>query len=277
MSRDWPSFAPPYRGWERSIDHVETVADRRIADAIGEARDSGLLDAVSREWLGFLRGHMQVGAFVSKATKRALEHAADRCPWPVIARCVQLTALTHERQALALVLHALELEAVAGVMPVDEARTRWHEDPAWQDARSVLGQLERTDDWCEATLVVNLAFEPLVGVLLRREFGIAAAGAFDDPVTPAVAEAGQLEYEWTRDWTIALVRFLLDDPEHGDRNRRVIDGWIAAWTPDIERAAEDAAALAGQLLPGFDPATALARVRGDQRRLLSDAGLVVAA
>lgn len=273
LSRDWSAFAPPYRGWDRSIARMEAHADRRIDAAVRDARDSGQLAALPEPWVQFLRVHLQVGAFFSKAVARVLTHATEQCPWPAIGGCLHMSALTHERQAVSIVLLATDLEAVTGSSPIEEARARWLADPSWQGAREVLARLEATGDWAEALVVVHLCLEPLAGVLLRREFGTTAARAYADPVTPAIAEAGQLEYEWACDWTSALVRFLLDDPEHGSANRAVVRSWLDRWTPQVRSATERVADLGGQLAPVRTSASLLASVGDEQQRVLTAAGL----
>jgi hypothetical protein len=273
LSRDWSSFAPPYRGWDRSIARMEAHADKQIEAAARAARESGQLDALPPAWLAFLREHLQVGAFHSKAVARVLTHATERCPWPAIGGCLHLSALTHERQAVAIVLLATDLEPATGSSPIEDARSRWHEDAAWQGARDVLSRLESGDDWAETLVVVHLCVEPLVGVLLRRGFGTTAARAYADPLTPAIAEAGQLEYEWACDWTSALVRFLVDDAEHGERNRGVIREWLDAWSPRVQEATERVAGLGSQLTPVRSSQSLMAEVRDEQRRVLTAAGL----
>lgn len=272
-SGDWSAFAPPYRGWDRSIEHLQAAAEQRIAVVTRSARDSGALRDARPGWLEFLRRDLQVAAFVTKGLQRILERASARCPWPAIARCLSLQARAHERQSLSIVLHASDIEAVIGVMPIEASRARWQGDAAWRDARTVLERLERREDWAEAAVVVNLCFEPLVSVPLRRDLGMAAASAAGDSVTPTIAEAGQVEHEWAVEWTLALTRFAVTDPVHGQRNRELLTSWTAEWLPAIERAAAQLAQTAARLCAPQEPALSLAGLRAEHGRLLHAAGI----
>ena len=59
-----------------------------------------------------------------------------------------------------------------------------------------------------------------------------------DIVTQAVNHVAQLEWEWVHGWTVELVKFLLDDAEHGAANRDVMGEWLADWLPPAEEAAQ---------------------------------------
>ena len=56
-----------------------------------------------------------------------------------------------------------------------------------------------------------------------------------DALTQAVGHVAQLEWEWTRDWTAELVRFLLADEREGPHNSEVVERWIREWEPRPER------------------------------------------
>jgi propane monooxygenase coupling protein len=96
-------------------------------------------------------------------------------------------------------------------------------------------------------IAANLCFEPTVGTLLRRELGTRAAAASGDTVTPVLARAATQEWEWARAWTVAFVRFLVEDAVHGERNRAVIGDWVADWQPRAMAAAAALAPVAGRV------------------------------
>ena len=77
----------------------------------------------------------------------------------------------------------------------------------------------------------NLCFEPIVGLLIRRELLMRSVRFNGDIVTQAVSHVAQLEWEWVRGWTAELMRFVLEDAEHGAANRAVrrrLAGGLAA-------------------------------------------------
>jgi len=77
--------------------------------------------------------------------------------------------------------------------------------------------------------------------MTRRELFMRSVRFNGDIITHAVSHVAQLEWEWVRGWTAELVRFALADPEHGEANRAVLDGWRADWMPLAEDAVRDPA------------------------------------
>ena len=90
--------------------------------------------------------------------------------------------------------------------------------------------MRATPDWGERVVAVSLCFEPLVGLLLR-ELLMRSPKFNGDALTQAVGHVAQLEWEWTRDWTAELVRFLLADEREGPHNSEVVERWIRDWEP----------------------------------------------
>lgn len=258
--------------WGSSIDR-DAVAGARVERAIRRATAGTGLADLDERWLTFLRENMQVAAFVAQDTARVLERAADRCEWGPIARNIALQASMQTRQAQAVVLYAIDLESMVGEMPLDRARAQWRGGRAWQPARRMLEALAARDDWAEILVAVNVCFEPLVGQLLRFEWGTRIADGLGDPVTPVVAEATQIQQAWLRDWTTATVRAALADHRHGEHNRAELQKWTTRWGAMAAQAATAAAPLAATLP---DPAVAdesLARVLEDHREIVVSLGL----
>src|SRR5437899_2975275 len=88
-----------------------------------------------------------------------------------------------------------------------------------------IGTRSATPGWGERVVATNVCFEPTVGILIRRELLMRSPRFNGDTVTPAVNHVAQLEWEWTRDWTVELMKFVLEDSQHGAANREVIAGW----------------------------------------------------
>ena len=173
---------------------------------------------------------LQVPAYVEHGLWFAAATAARDCLSDSVGTCVCLQAAMKQRSAQALVLYAMDLEEHFGDFPIEAARNTFLGDAPWQPTRRYLERLAATADWGEAIIAANLVFEPLVGTLLRRELGTRAAAANGDTVTPVLSRVATQEWEWTRTWTVALCRFLLDDAEHGAANREMLRrlGWGVA-------------------------------------------------
>lgn len=257
-STDWFAFRDPGEQWERTFYQAGTSAEHQIEGALASAAEQGLMEDLDPEWVAYLGESLQIPAFVEHGLWFALATAARDCLSDTVATCVCLQAAHKQRSAQAIVLYAMDLEAHLGrELPIAPAREHFLHDPAWQPTRRYLERLAATADWGEVLIAANLAFEPTVGTLIRRELGTRAAAARGDTVTPVLARVATQEWEWSRRWSSALASFLISDPEHGIHNRAVIDGWLADWLPcaqaaaaAIDPAAERVRAYAQEVLTG---------------------------
>jgi propane monooxygenase coupling protein len=98
-----------------------------------------------------------------------------------------------------------------------------------------------------------------------------AAVAHVDTVTPVLARVETQQWEWTRGWTVAFARFVLEDPVHGEHNGAVLEGWVRDWLPDVLAAATALGPLAGEI--ALDVERATYRVQAYAGEMLADAGL----
>jgi len=105
-----------------------------------------------------------------------------------------------------------------------------------------------------------------VGLLIRRELLMRSVRFNGDIVTQAVNHVAQLEWEWVHGWTVELVKFLLEDSEHGAANRDVLADWLADWLPPAEDAAQALQPVFAELPAGigFEDARANARIDFDE-------------
>ena len=273
-SSDWYAFRDPGELWERNYYQQGTAHEQLVEGAVSGARRERILEDFTPEWVGFLRVHLQTPAFVEHGLWLALASAGRDCLSDSVAHCVVLDAAMKQRHSQAIVLYGLDLESHFGEFPVERARESFLRDAHWQPARRYLERLRATPDWGERIVAANLCFEPLVGVLLRRELLMRAPKWGGDALTSAVGHVAQLEWAWIHDWSAEFVRFVLADVEHGAANREVLAGWIADWLPQA-RAATDALQPVFAELPkgagGF--AAARANVEIDRAKLFDAAEL----
>jgi NAD(P)H-flavin reductase len=273
-SSDWFAFRDPGEQWEKPFYQRGTAVEQQIEGALRSAIDEGLLSDFSDEWLEFLRGFLQIPAYVEHGLWFATATAARDCLSDSVTACVCLQAAMKQRSAQAIVLYAMDLEQAFGVeFPIETAREAFLSDPEWQPTRGYLEKLAATDDWGEVVIAANLCFEPVVATLVRRELGTRAAAANGDTVTPVLARVATQEWEWTRRWTVDLVRFLCDDASHGEANRKLIGAWVREWLPAAVEAGLALVPLAEKVPHGIDTEQALARVRAYAGAMLEEAGL----
>jgi NAD(P)H-flavin reductase/ferredoxin len=271
-SSDWFAFRDPGQQWERPYYQAGAAVERQIEGALRSATEQGLVEDFDPDWVEFLRARLQIPAYLEHGLWFALATSARDCLSDTVATCVCLQAAMKQRSAQAIVLYAMDLEqTLGGSFAIDRARQEFLGHEAWQPARRYLERLAATPDWAEVVVAANLCFEPVVATLIRRELGTRAAGAHGDTVTPVLARVETQEWEWTRGWTVAFARFVLEDLVHGEHNRAVLEGWVRRWLPDALAAATALGPVAGEI--GVDVERARNRVQAYAGEMLADAGL----
>jgi hypothetical protein len=272
-SGDWYEFRDPGQMWERPYYQTGTSYEQLIEGAVRTARRERVFEDFTPEWVEYLRSHLQVPAFIEHGIWLALASAARDTLSDTVTHCVALEAAMKQRQAQAYLLYGMDLEEHFGEFPVDRARESWLRDEPWQPARRYVERLRATPDWGERVVATNVCFEPLVGLLIRRELLMRSVRFNGDILTQALSHVAQLEWEWTSEWTAELVRFVLADSEHGAANRDVLSGWLADWTPLAEEAAAALEAVFADLPAGIPYEDACANVRIDVDQLREEAGI----
>ncbi|MCW2952398.1 MAG: methane/phenol/toluene hydroxylase [Conexibacter sp.] len=271
-SNTWWDFRDPGALWERNFYQTATNYYRECRSAVGVAHSNALFKQFSPEWVEFLRDHIHAVAQAEYGLVMPMANAVRPSRGDCQLNCISFQGCYKLRHAEALALYGMELDTALGDFPAERGTRSFMEHPAWQPARDFLERLDLVHDWVEVVVAANLVFEPLVGVLLRRELLMNAASEQGDVVSPVFGRTGQAEWDWGRAWTAAFVADLVEDPDFGPQNRDVIDGWLRTWTP----AAEAAVTALGELfeqLPGADVAAGLARVREGFAELVEQSGL----
>jgi hypothetical protein len=236
--KEWFDWRDPAGLWERPFYQQAAGYAREQETAIAAARQEGLFDRMSEDWKGFLRTSLQLPAFYEHGLWRALCGAARPALSDLVTHAIVLEAAMKQRQAQDLVVYAMDLENEIGECSTEAAKARFMEEPAWQPVRKLVESVAECGDWMERVLATNLCIEPLLGTLLRREMLLMPASLNGDPVTSVIISSAQREWLWYRDWTIELVRFCVEDEEHGAANREVLAAWCTKWNPVVEAAAD---------------------------------------
>jgi hypothetical protein len=269
---DWYAFRDPGEMWERVFYQEGSRYEAEIDGAVRAARTDRLFDDFTPEWVEFLRANLQIPAFVEHGLWLAMSTTARDCLSDTLAHCVAIAAANKQRHAQAIVLYAMDLEPAFGEFPIERAREAFLSGEVWQPTRQYLEQLRAISDWGEMIVAVNLIFEPLVGVMIRRELGIRAAIANGDGVTPTVARVAELEWDWARRWTVAFLEMVLGDEVHGAANRAAIAGWVTTWQPRALAALRAIEQLT-EVPAGFSFAGARERIEHDMQALFEAASI----
>jgi propane monooxygenase small subunit len=83
-------------------------------------------------------------------------------------------------------------------------------------------------DYLEQYFATNVIFEPLVAELFRSGFVMQLAAAQNDFISPAVVSAAEGDYERNLANTVELFAMLVQDPQHGEKNRQILVNWAQA-------------------------------------------------
>lgn len=265
-------FSDPRQIWSRNFYEAGAVADREISSAQSVALENGLHEQFAPEWVEFLRDQLQAIALAEYGLVMPWAHAMRPAQGDGVANCISFQGGFKLRHAQALALYGMHLEDVFGDFEPARGKRSFLEDTAWQPTRRFLERLETVHDWVEIIVVSNVVFEPLVGVLMRRELLMDGASGHGDLLTPVYGRTGEAEWSWASAWGAGFTAHLLDDAEHGDHNREVIGGWLEDWMPMADEAL---GALGGivERLPAFDFETARGRVERDRDKVLHGLGL----
>lgn len=271
--KDWSDFRDPNGWWERTYYQSGAQWERQIDAAFRQAADDDMFVDWDPAWIEFLRANLMVPAFAQHGLWLAVAASGRDTLSDTLTHAVVFQAGLKQRFAQSLVLYALDLEAHFGPFPMDDARDRWLTHPAWQPTRKYVEKLRTIVDWGEGIVAINLCFEPLVGVLIQRELGMRAAAANGDTVTPVLGHVAQAELRWVQDWTAVFTKLVLEDDEHGARNRELVAGWISEWLPLAVEAAEALAGMIDELPVKIDFEASRTRTLTDAAAFWESAGV----
>src|SRR4051812_46746529 len=272
-SGDWYEFRDPGQMWERPYYQGGAAHEQLIEGVVRTGRRERVFDDFTPEWVEFLRRNLQAPAFVEHGIWLALASAARDTLSDTVTHCVALEAAMKQRQAQAYLLYGMDLEESFGEFPVDASRESFLRDAHWQPARRYVERLRATPDWGERVIASNLCFEPTVGILIRRELLMRTPRFNGDVITPALNHVAQREWDWVREWTVELVKFVLDDSEHGAANRDVLAGWVADWQPLADEAAQALGAIFEELPAGISFEDARANTAIDASEMMEACGV----
>lgn len=275
-SSRWRDWRDPSGLWQRPyvqvVNFEEQALDRLIPSALAGRGFTSINPAWSAEVIGKYYAawpFTEYGLFLSLcyAVREAL---ADTVTFALAFEATD--KLRHQQDIVRLLLDLADLDPE---FSDEEAREAWMSDPVLVPIRENVERIISLNDWGEVMVAINLAFEPLVGALVKDEFLARQASRNGDPVTPMILAAARRDTERHLTTTSHLVRFLTSDPEFGTANRQVITQWVERWAGESATAAQAAAGLFmidGIVLAEDGPA-ALDRVVSAQATLAHDLGL----
>ncbi len=274
-STDWWEFQDPSKQWQRPYVAAQASQERSLDRMVEAAKSEELFADFDATWGNtILAKYYAAYACLEYGLFRCFAYAQREALSATVGNVCIFNAADKIRHAQDIALYGMDLaEAIPGFSDA-EAKTVWLEDPIYQGARKAVEGLMASKDWGEMIIGINLALEPLFGMLARTQFFSRFAARNGDAISPTILAT--VENDWQRNlkWTKEYVHVLLRDPEHASGNKKVIEGWLAKWLPYVREAMRDFAPLFDK--PTVKPQTfahAQERVEGQYAALLKELGL----
>ena len=234
---DWPAtgwheFRDPNEEWELTIYRYNSNVVRQVNQNIDNARQSKAFEQWNRNWVRFVERNVGAWMHVDHGLGLYLyANANRRAPTNMHNNAISVNSMHRIRAAQDLALYNLTLsEEIPGFDGAAHIET-WNSDPVWQGVRENVEAITGIRDWAEAFFVASVIFEPLVGELFRSEFIMQVAAPQGDFVTPTLMGAGEADTARDHRVSRALFGMLANDEQHGEHNRKTMDGWLREWAP----------------------------------------------
>jgi len=231
-SANWHAFLDPNEEWEQTIYRNNANVVRQISQNLANAKAARAFDGWNRGWIKTVEHHVGAWAHVEHGIGMHVYLPAQRdAPTNMINNALSVASAHKLRFGQDMILYNLELSESVDGFDGAAHKDAWKNDPIWQGVRENVEGITGIRDWAQAFFVAAVIFEPLVGELFRSEFIMQVAAPQGDFVTPTLMGAG--EADTARDARVARTLFgmLANDEEHGEHNRRTMDGWLREWTP----------------------------------------------
>lgn len=237
-SSNWHEFRDPNEEWNMTIFRNAANTVRQVAQSLANAKAAGAYAGWSRSWTQIVERHVSAWAHVEHGLGLHVYTPSQRdAPTNMINNALAVGAVHKLRFAQDLILYNLELSDLIEGFDGSAHVEVFQKDPVWQKTRETVEQITGTRDWAEQFFATAVVFEPLVGELFRSGFVMQAAAPQGDFVTPTLMGAGESDCAREQKGARALFGMLAQDPEFGEANKAVMEGWLEKWTPRALEAA----------------------------------------
>lgn len=279
MHPRWFDFRDPAGLWQRTYVRMQAEQERAVELAVESSVNAGVFAEVSPVWLREVLGrHYRVWTYFEYGMFRACAQAQRETLSDTLGSVLCFESVDRMRHAQDVILYLMNLEKAVAGFTDNGAKAEWLNEPLYQPARRMTEEIMALNDWGELAVAVNLVIDPLfseVGVsqLIRR-----SAPYQGDSVTPTLVLFAERDRQRNLAWTAELVKMVtMPELEQREHNRRIIQDWIARWSPLVLNATE-ALAPVFERVPTkavqFDDAFRLARE--SQAAMLSKLGFASA-
>lgn len=228
---DWEKFVDPRSTTYASYTHQQRTREAFVDGALRAAEDARRDAALAPEWVATLARIVPVLRYPAHGLQMLAAYVGHLAPSGTIVIAAAFQAADELRRVQRLAYRMRELRAIDPAFG-EHARGDWETAPAWQPLREVIERMLVTYDWGEAFVALQLALKPRFDDAFVTQLGQRARLAGDDALANILYSLGE-DCRWHGEWSRALVELAIAERP---ANRGVIDGWLAHWTPRVERA-----------------------------------------
>jgi propane 2-monooxygenase small subunit len=231
-SSDWHVFRDPNEQWHRTLYIRQANTVRQIQQTLAMAKSQEVFVTWDKSWVKCVLTHVSAVMHAEYGLGMHVFVPAQRDAMTnMINNAICVNAMDKLRFSQDLALYNLALSEQIPNFDGTAHKQTWLKDPAWQGVRENVERLTATPDWAEQLFATNVIYEPLVGELFRSQFVMQFAAPHGDFVTPVLFGIAEYDYEHNLAYTTELLRLLVEDAKYGKENKRVMQEWLAHWTP----------------------------------------------
>ncbi|WP_248930707.1 aromatic/alkene monooxygenase hydroxylase subunit beta [Paenibacillus hamazuiensis] len=237
-SSDWHLFRDPNGEWERTHYIRQADIEKQVSLTIQNARAENAFESLDKTWIKILQDHLGASKHPEYGLGMLFQSAQRDGMSQMINTAILINSSDKLRYAQDIALYMMEMAQDVKELNEQAGKENWLNNPLWQGAREAVENFYATTDWAEQVFAANLVYEPLVGELFRSGFLMQFAASHGDYVTPTVVSTAEADLERNLSYSLDLFSVFLKDPQYGDHNKEVAQGWLKKWTPMCVNAAK---------------------------------------
>jgi toluene monooxygenase system protein E len=262
-ARDWERFSDPRRTTYRAYTVLQDGREDVIDGLLREVDDTGYDRNLDQEWVRFLDRWYSPLRFPVHGLQMLAAYVAQMAPASRITNCAAFQSADELRRVQRIAYRTVQLSGPPFGIGTARHQAAWEGAEAFQPLRELIERALVAYDWGEAFTVTNLVIKPRIDRLVNQEIAGTLATANGDPILASIHFSLDEDARWHRAWTMALLRYLIDDTPV---NAEVVSGWIGKWSPLASRALEAFAGTLAEAPVPLDASAVTARITSDVSR-----------
>jgi propane monooxygenase small subunit len=237
-SSDWHVFRDPNGEWERTHFIRQAGIEKQVSLTIQNARAENAFENLDETWIKILQDHLGASKHPEYGFGMLFQSAQRDGMSQMINTAMLINASDKLRYAQDVALYIMDIAQDVKQLNELAGKDNWMNNPLWQGVREVVENFSASTDWAEQVFAANLIYEPLVGELFRSGFLMQFAASHGDYVTPTVVSTAEADLERNLFYSLEMFSVFLNDPQFGDLNKIVVQGWMKKWAPMCIKAAK---------------------------------------